>query len=74
MTKVSNEFLVEKFYIYKDQTECGYIENLSILKSDTLKVRMGSEKVSKGGECGGVKVSRMTNREKFGVGKFKRYT
>lgn len=69
MTKVSNEFLVEKFYIYKNQTECGYIEN-----RDTLKVRMGSEKVSKGGECGGVKVSRMTNREKFGVGKFKRYT
>lgn len=39
MTKVSNEFLVEKFYIYKDQTECGYIEN-----RDILEVRMGRGK------------------------------
>lgn len=69
MTKVSNEFLVEKFYISRIK------QNVDILKIVTFwKYVWGGEKVSKGGECGGVKVSRMTNREKFGVGKFKRYT
>lgn len=31
--------MVEKFYMYEDQTECGYIEN-----RDSSEVRMGVKK------------------------------